>query len=92
MILKEDIKPITYLKSNASGILEYINSTHRTVVITQNGEAKGVLQDPETFDKTQQALALLKVISQSEESIKSGKGIAQEDVFANLKGKLDALK
>jgi prevent-host-death family protein len=92
MILKEDIKPITYLKSNASSVLEYINSTQRTMVITQNGEAKAVLQDPDTYDKTQQALALLKVISQSENSIKSGKGISQENVFSSLKEKLDALQ
>jgi prevent-host-death family protein len=84
MILKEDIKPITYLKSNASGVLEHINKTHRTVVITQNGEAKGVLQDPETFDKTQNALAMLKLISLGEQELKNGKGISQEQVFSNI--------
>jgi prevent-host-death family protein len=84
MILKEDIKPITYLKSNASGVLEHINKTHRAVVITQNGEAKGVLQDPETFDKTQNALAMLKLISLGEQELKNGKGISQEQVFSNI--------
>ena len=90
MILKEDIKPITYLKSNAAGVLDYINDTHRPIVITQNGEAKGVLQDPETYDKTQQAFALLKVVSQSEQEVKSGLGSTQSSVFKNLQKKLNA--
>ena len=90
MILKQDIRPITYLKSNAAGVLDYINDTHRSIVITQNGEAKGVLLDPETYDKTQQALALLKIVSQSEKEIKSGSGLTQGSVFKNLHKKLNA--
>jgi prevent-host-death family protein len=90
MILKQDIKPITYLKSNAAGVLDYINDTHRSIVITQNGEAKGVLQDPETYDKTQQALALLKIVSQSEKEIESGLGSTQSSVFKTLQKKLNA--
>ena len=92
MILKEDIKPITYLKSNASGILDHINRTHRTVVITQNGEAKGVLQDPETFDNTQNALAMLKLLSIGEKEIKNGKGIEQSKVFSHIEKLLNDKK
>ncbi len=84
MILKDDIKPITYLKANASSVLDYINETHRSVVITQNGEAKAVLQDPESFDKTQQALAMLQLVSQSEQQLKAGKGTPQSDVFSKI--------
>jgi len=90
MILKEDIKPITYLKSNASSVLDYINETHRSVVITQNGEAKAVLQDPETYDQTQKALAMLKIIAQSESELELGKSINQKDVFKSLRKKLNA--
>jgi prevent-host-death family protein len=90
MILKEDIKPITYLKSNAAGVLDYINETHRSVVITQNGEAKAVLQDPETYDQTQKALAMLKIIAQSESELEEGKSIHQKDVFKSLRKKLNA--
>lgn len=89
MILKDDIKPITYLKSNAASVLDYINDTHRTVVITQNGEAKAVLQDPETYDKTQKALALLKMVSQSEKEIENGNHTSQSSVFRNLEKKLN---
>jgi len=42
MKISSDIKPITYLKTNAAALLDQINETHRPVVITQNGEPKGI--------------------------------------------------
>jgi prevent-host-death family protein len=46
MVIIEDIRPVSYLKSRAGDILEQINETHRPVFITQNGEPRAVLQDP----------------------------------------------
>ena len=45
MKLKEDIKPITYLKNNAAQLVRDVADKGRTVTITQNGEAKAVLMD-----------------------------------------------
>jgi prevent-host-death family protein len=84
MNLSEDIKPITYLKSRAADLLKQINETHRPVVITQNGEPKAVLQDPESYENMRNAIGLLKLISQGEEDIKNGKSKSQEEVFANI--------
>lgn len=84
MNLSEDIKPITYLKSRAADLLKQINETHRPVVITQNGEPKAVLQDPESYENMRNAIGILKLISQGEEDIKAGKSKSQEDVFANI--------
>lgn len=84
MNLSEDIKPITYLKSRAADLLKQINETHRPVVITQNGEPRAVLQDPESYENMRKAIGLLKLISQGEEDIKAGKSKSQEEVFANI--------
>ena len=84
MNISEDIKPITYLKSKAADLLKQINETHRPVVITQNGEPKAVLQDPESYENMRNAIGLLKLISQGEEDIKAGKSKSQEDVFADV--------
>ncbi|MDW7761926.1 MAG: type II toxin-antitoxin system Phd/YefM family antitoxin [Acidobacteriota bacterium] len=88
MNLSEDIKPITYLKSRAADLLKQINETHRPVVITQNGEPKAVLQDPESYENMRNALGILKLISQGEEDIKAGKSKSQEEVFANIENLL----
>ena len=52
MHITSDIKPITYLKSKAADLLNQINDTHRPVIITQNGEPRAVLQDPESYKIT----------------------------------------
>jgi prevent-host-death family protein len=83
-----DIKPITYLKANAAELLKYINETHRPIIITQNGEAKAVLQDPESYESMRKALSLLKLVSMSEEEVRQGKIIDNESVFNSIEKKL----
>jgi len=84
MNISRDIKPVTYLKSRASDLLKQINETHRPVVITQNGEPRAVLQDPESYENMRNAIGLLKLISLGEEDIKGGKSKSQEEVFAKI--------
>ncbi len=84
MNISRDIKSVTYLKSRASDLLKQINETHRPVVITQNGEPRAVLQDPESYENMRNAIGLLKLISLGEEDIKDGKSKSQEEVFANI--------
>ena len=84
MNISRDIKPVTYLKSRASSLLKQINETHRPVVITQNGEPRAVLQDPESYENMRNAIGLLKLISLGEEDVKDGKSKSQEEVFANI--------
>ncbi len=88
MNIKNDIKPITYLKSKAADILNQINETHRPVIITQNGEPRAVLQDPESYENMRNAIGLLKLISQAEDDIKTGKTRNQESVFMRIEEKL----
>jgi prevent-host-death family protein len=84
MNISRDIKPVTYLESRASDLLKQINETHRPVVITQNGELRAVLQDPESYENMRNAIGLLKLISLGEKDIKDGKSKSQEEVFANI--------
>lgn len=88
MNISEDIKPITYLKSKAADLLKQINETHRPVVITQNGEPRAVLQDPRSYENMRNAIGILKLISQGEEDIRSGKSKSQRDVFAEIEKSL----
>ena len=84
MNISKDIKPITYLKSRAADLLKQINQTHRPVVITQNGEPKAILQDPQSYENMRNAIGILKLISQGEKDIKDGKSKSQEEVFADI--------
>lgn len=84
MKISADIKPVTQLKSRAADLLKQVNDTHRPIVITQNGEPRAVLQDPESFENMRNAIGLLKLISQGEEDLRQGHAIAQDEVFARL--------
>lgn len=84
MNIINDIRPVTYLKSRAADLLKQINDTHRPVIITQNGEPKAVLQDPESFENMRNAIGILKLISMGEEDIKNGNMLEQETVFNNI--------
>ncbi len=84
MNISTDIKPVTYLKAKAADLLKQINETHRPVIITQNGEPRAVLQDPKSYENMRNAIGILKLISQGEGDIKSGRAKSQEDVFKDI--------
>lgn len=84
MNIKEDIRPISYIKANAAEILDQVNESHRPVYVTQNGEAKAVLLDTESYGKMKNALGLLKLLTQGESDITNGNVLAQEDFFSDM--------
>jgi prevent-host-death family protein len=84
MKMREDIRPVSYLKSRAADLLDQLNKTHRPVVITQNGEARAVIQDPDSYERTKTAVGLLKLLAAGEENIRSGKTYNQDEVFDRL--------
>ena len=88
MNIASDIKPVTYLKSRAADLLKQINDTRRPVIITQNGEPRAVLQDPESFENMRNAIGILKLLSLGEEDIRAGNTVNQEEVFSELEKRL----
>jgi prevent-host-death family protein len=88
MNILSDIRPVTYLKSRAADLLKQINETHRPVIITQNGEPRAVIQDPQSYEDMRNAIGILKMISMGEEDIKNGNILEQEDVFKNIEVKM----
>jgi len=84
MQLISDIKPVTYLKNRAADVLRHINETHRPMIITQNGEAKAVIQDPKSYEDMKNAISILKLLSFAEEDIKNGNLHDEEDVFSSV--------
>ena len=60
MKLSKDIKPISYFKAHAAEIIRELNEQHGTMIITQHGEAKAVIQDIGEYERIQEAMALLK--------------------------------
>jgi len=84
------VKPISFLKANAAEILADLGERREPMVITQNGEAKAVLQDVASFEETQETLALLKLLALGNRDIEAGRSRPAREVIARLKGKAAA--
>jgi len=87
--LKEDVKPISYIKTNAAEMIDYINHNKNPIIITQHGEAKGVFLDIESYQDMINALSLMKLLQFSEKSIGEGKVYDSDQVFSELRKKID---
>ena len=85
-----DIKPITYLKNATARLVREVAEGGRTVTITQNGEAKVVLMGVRDYDRWQQAVALLKLLSLSTAESGAGRVMSHADAMARLDAIVDA--
>ncbi len=88
MNTKQDIRSISFVKANAANLLDQVNETHRPIIITQNGEAKAVLMDTESYDSMQNAIGILKLISMGEKDVKNGKFTEQKSFFSAIENKI----
>ena len=82
------IRPISYLKANAAEILLDLAEQRQPMVITQNGEAKAVIQDVATYEQTQETLALLKLLALGNQQIAQGKVKPLAEVAKRLRARL----
>jgi prevent-host-death family protein len=82
--LKEDIRPISYVKANAADMMNYVNESKNRVVITQNGEARAVLVDIESYQNMQDAFSLLSIFKIAEDEYSAGKGENFPDVVKGI--------
>lgn len=81
------IKPISYLKTHAAQVLTQITADREPLVITQNGEARAVLQDVATYEETRATLALLKILALGNQEITQGKVRPIADAVKRLRAK-----
>jgi len=87
MRYSSQVKPISYLKANAAEVIARLAEQREPLVITQNGEAKAVLQDVASFEETQETLALLKILALGQQDVEDGRIKPVADVVARLHAK-----
>jgi prevent-host-death family protein len=86
------IKPISYFKANAAEIIEELNQVGEALIITQNGEAKAVVQDIVSYERKEETLALLKILALGNRNIEEGRYRPAKEVFADLRKRLKTRK
>jgi len=91
MKLSKSVKPISYLKSHTAEVLRDVSEGRNTIVITQHGEAKAVLQDIVSYEQMQESLALLKMLTQSSKSIEEGRSKPLGKAFSDVRKHINEL-
>jgi prevent-host-death family protein len=86
--IKNDIKPISYIKTHAADMLKRVNETQNPMIITQNGEAKAVLLDTESYQQMTRSIGILKILATGEKEIEKKKLVANETVFEEIQKRL----
>ena len=90
MKLSSQIKPISYLKAHAAAIVRTLKDKQEPLIITQNGEAKVVMQDIESYEQMQETIALLKILALGSRQIEAGQAQPASDVIAQLRERRQA--
>lgn len=91
MKLSRQIKPISYLKAHTAEIVRNLVQEREPLVITQNGEAKVVIQDIESYEQTQETMALLKILALGNRQIDEGKVQPATEVIKRLRRRKESL-
>ena len=78
---KNDIRPITQLKNKTADLVREVSEEGRPITITQNGKARVVVMDVDTYDRRRSAMALLKALAQGEADVERGRTIKQVEAF-----------
>lgn len=87
MRYSSQVRPISFLKAHAAEILTDLAERREPMVITQNGEAKAVIQDVASFEEGRETLALLKLLALGQRDIEEGRTSPARDVVARLRSK-----
>ena len=87
MPLSEQIKPVSYLKAHAAEIIRNLEQGQQPMIITQNGEAKVVIQNIDSYEQTQETLALLKILALGQRQVEAGKVRPAREVLDELRAR-----
>lgn len=83
-------QPVSYVKAHLAEVLDRVQESHDPVTVTQNGAPSAVIVDHESYQRTREALALLKLVAMGEKDIAEGRTIPQSQVFKQLRAKVAA--
>ena len=83
--LSKQIKPISYLKAHTAEIVRTLGETQEPLIITQNGEAKVVIQDIDSYEEMQNTMALLKILALGNRQIEARETQPASNVIARIR-------
>ena len=81
---------VSYVKAHLAEVLDQVRESHDPVTVTQNGAPSAVIVDHESYQRTREALALLKLVAMGEKDVSEGRTTPQKQVFADTRARINA--
>ena len=82
--ISQNIVSLSVFKNNASKMLHDVQSTHRPLVITQNGQAAAVLISPADFDLLTEQVRFVDAVQRGLTDVQQGRVLPDEDLDKEL--------
>ena len=79
---------VSYVKAHLAQVIDEVCDGGGPMLITQNGATTAVIQDAESYERTQQAMAMLKLVAMADEDVRKGRVHSSENVFAAARKRL----
>ncbi|WP_341714062.1 type II toxin-antitoxin system Phd/YefM family antitoxin [Erythrobacter sp.] len=87
MNMHDRVKPISYMKAHIAELIRQLGEGAPPLIVTQNGEAKAVLQDIGSYEQTQETLALLKLIALGRDDMAQGRTVPVEGLADRIRSR-----
>ncbi len=82
--VSQNIVSLSDFKNKASKMLHEIRSSHRPLVITQNGKAAAVLISPSDFDLLTEQVRFVDAVQRGLADVQNGRVLPDEDLDKEL--------
>ena len=82
--ISQNIVSLSDFKNKASKMLHEIQSSHRPLVITQNGKAAAVLISPSDFDVLTEQVRFVDAVQKGLADVQNGRVLPDEDLGKKL--------
>jgi prevent-host-death family protein len=88
MKLAGQIKSVSTFKAKAAEMIDDITETGNPVILTVNGEARVIVQDVRSYEQTQEALAMLRLLAAGDKALHEGRTLPAKEAMARVRARL----
>jgi prevent-host-death family protein len=79
------IKPVSLLKTRTAQVIRRVCEDREPLIITQNGEAKAVILDIQSYEDQQDTVALMKILALGSRQIAAGEVKPAGEIFERIR-------
>ncbi|MCD4817266.1 MAG: type II toxin-antitoxin system Phd/YefM family antitoxin [Candidatus Cloacimonetes bacterium] len=88
MNLSESIKSLNYFKLHTAEAIQKIIENHQPLILTENGDAKVIVQNIKDYEQFQESIVMLKILALSNKNLQEGKYNQLKESFSSVRNRI----